>query len=107
MNRAAFTAVNSALRRGSKLVIVALPAHGTSQVPIVDTVLNGTSVIGAIAGTRQDLAEVLPPHAAGRHQGHPRDASARRRQRPHRRSNDEVLRGQVKARIVFDLGMGA
>ncbi len=50
------------------------PGPGTVQVPIFDTVLNGTSVIGPIVGTRQDLAE--------------------------------VLRGQVKVRIVFDLGTG-
>src|SRR3954465_4852725 len=51
VNETAFAAVNSGLRRGGKLVMVALPAHGTIQVPIFDTVLNGTSVIGSIVGT--------------------------------------------------------
>ncbi|MFF4359988.1 alcohol dehydrogenase AdhP [Streptomyces sp. NPDC001604] len=100
VNEAAFTAVNSGLRRGGKLVMVALPAHGTIQVPIFDTVLNGTSVIGSIVGTRQDLAEVFQLHAAGRtrviHETRPLAAV--------NEAIGEVLRGQVKARIVFDLG---
>ena len=100
VNEAAFTAVNSGLRRGGKLVMVALPARGTIQVPIFDTVLNGTSVIGSIVGTRQDLAEVFQLHAAGRtrviHETRPLAAV--------NEAIDEVLRGQVKARIVFDLG---
>ncbi|MFF4505087.1 zinc-dependent alcohol dehydrogenase [Streptomyces sp. NPDC001401] len=102
VNPAAFEAVNSGLRRGGKLVMVALPAHGTIQVPIFDTVLNGTSVIGSIVGTRQDLAEVFQLHAAGR-------TKVEYETRPLASVNDsidEVLRGQVKARIVFDLGAG-
>jgi propanol-preferring alcohol dehydrogenase len=102
VNEAAFAAVNSGLRRGGKLVMVALPAHGTIQVPIFDTVLNGTSVIGSIVGTRQDLAEVFQLHAAGRtrviHETRPLESV--------NESIDEVLRGEVKARIVFDLGVG-
>ncbi|MGQ5578129.1 alcohol dehydrogenase AdhP [Streptomyces sp. ECR3.8] len=99
VNPAAFAAVNSGLRRGGKLVMVALPAHGTLEVPIFDTVLNGTSIIGSIVGTRQDLAEVLQLHAEGR-------TKVIRETRPLTAVNDciaEVLGGQVKARIVFDL----
>ncbi|QNP68242.1 zinc-dependent alcohol dehydrogenase [Streptomyces roseirectus] len=99
---AAFEAVNAGLRRGGKLVMVALPAHGTVRLPVFDTVLNGTSVIGSIVGTRQDLAEVFRLHADGRteviYETRPLDAV-----------NDaigEVLRGEVRARIVFDLGAG-
>jgi propanol-preferring alcohol dehydrogenase len=102
VNEAAFAAVNTGLRRGGKLVMVALPAHGTIQVPIFDTVLNGTSVIGSIVGTRQDLAEVFQLHAAGRtqviYETRPLESV--------NESIDEVLRGQVTARIVFDLGAG-
>ncbi|MEU1571266.1 zinc-dependent alcohol dehydrogenase [Streptomyces collinus] len=102
VNEAAFTAVNSGLRRGGKLVMVALPAHGTIQVPIFDTVLNGTSVIGSIVGTRQDLAEVFQLHAAGRtkviYETRPLSSV--------NESIDAVLRGEIKARIVFDLGTG-
>ncbi|MGW0585453.1 zinc-binding dehydrogenase, partial [Streptomyces sp. NPDC002920] len=102
VNDAAFEAVNSGLRRGGKLVMVALPAHGTVRVPIFDTVLNGTSVIGSIVGTRQDLAEVFQLHAAGR-------TKVIYEARPLASVNDsidEVLRGEVKARIVFDLDAG-
>ncbi|GAA2473552.1 alcohol dehydrogenase AdhP [Streptomyces longisporus] len=74
-------ALNSGLRRGGKLVMVALPAHGTSRLSISDTVVNGTSVIGSIVGTRQDLDEAF------------RDPQL----------VDEVLRGHAEARIVFDL----
>ncbi|MFF9404903.1 alcohol dehydrogenase AdhP [Streptomyces anandii] len=102
VNEDAFEAVNSGLRRGGKLVMVALPAHGTIRVPIFDTVLNGTSVIGSIVGTRQDLAEVFRLHADGRtrviHETRPLEAV--------NEAIDEVLRGEVKARIVFDLGEG-
>ncbi|MFI2368019.1 alcohol dehydrogenase catalytic domain-containing protein [Streptomyces sp. NPDC018833] len=41
------------------------PSHGR-EVLIFFTVLGGTSVIGSIVGTCQDLAEVLYLHAAGR-----------------------------------------
>ncbi|MET7699036.1 zinc-dependent alcohol dehydrogenase [Streptomyces sp. NPDC005485] len=98
VNESAFSAVHSGLRRGGKLVMVALPAHGTVQVPIFDAVLGGTSVIGSIVGTRQDLAEVFQLHAAGR-------TRVVRESRPLASVNesiDEVLRGEVKARIVFD-----
>ncbi|WP_328494704.1 zinc-dependent alcohol dehydrogenase [Streptomyces sp. NBC_00414] len=102
VNEAAFTAVRTGLRRGGKLVMVALPAHGTIQVPIFDTVLGGTSVLGSIVGTRQDLAEVFRLHAAGRtrviYETRPLDSV--------NESIDAVLHGHVKARIVFDLGAG-
>ncbi|MFJ3224726.1 zinc-dependent alcohol dehydrogenase [Streptomyces sp. NPDC086783] len=98
----AFEAVNSGLRRGGKLVMVALPAHGTVRVPIFDTVLNGTSVIGSIVGTRQDLAEVFRLHAAGRTEV----VHETRTLASVNDCIDEVLRGEVKARIVFDLDTG-
>ncbi|WP_328936903.1 zinc-dependent alcohol dehydrogenase [Streptomyces tauricus] len=102
VDEAAFTAINSGLRRGGKLVMVALPAHGTIQVPIFDTVLNGTSVIGSIVGTRQDLAEVLQLHAADR----TKVICETRSLAAVNESIDELLRGEVRARIVFDLGTG-
>ncbi|MFB8776023.1 alcohol dehydrogenase AdhP [Streptomyces broussonetiae] len=102
VNEAAFEAAYAGLRRGGKLVMVALPAHGTVRVPIFDTVLNGTSVVGSIVGTRQDLAEVFQLHAAGR-------TRVVRESRPLATVNDsieDVLRGDVRARIVFDMGAG-
>lgn len=64
--------------------------------------LNGTSVIGSIVGTRQDLAEVFELHAAGR-------TRVIRESRPLASVNesiDEVLHGRIQARIVFDFGEG-
>lgn len=103
VNEEAFSAAYSGLRRGGRLVMVALPAHGTIPVPIFDTVLNGTSVIGSIVGTRQDLAEVFDLHAAGR-------TRVIRESRPLASVNDsmeDVLAGRVTARIVFDLRQGS
>ena len=58
----------ASLRRGGRLVCVALPPRrtGPMHLPIFDTVLKGISVIGSIVGTRQDLAEVFDLHALGR-----------------------------------------
>lgn len=61
-----FAAAYAGLRRGGRLVLVALPAAGTLSIPVFDTVLNGTSVIGSIVGTRADLLDVFALHAAGR-----------------------------------------
>src|SRR6266540_4414305 len=64
-----FEQAYQSLRRGGRLVMVALPADNASiDVPIFETVLGGISVIGSIVGTRQDLAEVFALHAAGRTQ---------------------------------------
>ncbi|MFG2600171.1 alcohol dehydrogenase AdhP [Streptomyces sp. NPDC048462] len=95
-----FGAAYGALRRGGTLVLVALPAEGRLELPVFDTVLNGTKVIGSIVGTRQDLAEVFQLHRLGR-------------TRVVRESRDladinsaigEVLEGKVSGRLVFDLG---
>ncbi|MFD7406821.1 alcohol dehydrogenase AdhP [Streptomyces sp. NPDC059866] len=99
VNEQAFASVYGGLRRGGKLVMVALPAGGTIQVPIFDTVLNGTSVIGSIVGTRQDLDEVFQLHAAGR----TRVIYETRALETVNESIAEVLNGQIKARIVFEM----
>src|SRR5215470_5651332 len=56
---ASFAAAYAGLRRGGRLVLVALPAQGTLSIPVFDTVLNGKSVIGSIVGTRADLNDVF------------------------------------------------
>ena len=94
-----FEQAYGSLRRGGRLVFVALPAENSVQLPIFETVLNGITVIGSIVGTRQDLAEVFALHAAGR-------TRVIRETRKLDEVNDcfqEVEKGQVKARIVFDL----
>ncbi|MFI2364689.1 zinc-dependent alcohol dehydrogenase [Promicromonospora sp. NPDC019610] len=97
---ASFDQAFRSLRRGGRLVCVALPAGGTMQVPIFDTVLKGISVIGSIVGTRNDLADVFALHAAGRTEV----VSLERKLDDVNESIDDVLAGRVPARIVFGLG---
>ena len=85
------------LRRGGRLVLVALPAEGTLSIPVFDTVLNGTSVIGSIVGTRADLDEVFALHAAGR----TRVIYQRRPLAAVNEAIDEVLQGRAPARLVL------
>jgi propanol-preferring alcohol dehydrogenase len=98
-NSAVFDQAYRSLRRGGRLVCVALPKDGTFPVPIFDLVLGGKSVIGSIVGTREDLREVFALHAAGR----TRVISEVRRLDDVAASMEDVLAGQVSARIVFDL----
>ena len=93
----AFEQAYGSLRRGGRLVCVALPADDAMTVPIFDTVISGKSIIGSIVGTRKDLHEVFDLHAAGRTKV---IAQARRLEEV----NDcfeEVLAGRVPARLVF------
>jgi len=93
-----FATAYSGLRRGGRLVLVALPASGTLSVPVFDTVLNGTSVIGSIVGTRTDLLEVFDLHAAGR-------TRVSYETRPLAGVNEaiaEVLHGKARARLVLE-----
>ena len=59
-----FEQAYGSLRRGRKLVFVALPADNEVKIPIFETVLNGITIIGSIVGTRKDLREVFELHAA-------------------------------------------
>lgn len=95
-----FAQAYRSLRRGGRLVMVALPADDAAiTVPIFDTVLGGISVIGSIVGTRADLAEVFALHAAGR----TRVITQTRSLDQVNESFDDVLNGQVPARLVFEL----
>ena len=88
------------LRRGGRLVMVALPADNAAiSVPIFDAVLGGISVIGSIVGTRQDLAEVFALHVAGR----TRVIAETRALDDVNECFDDVLGGRVPARLVFQL----
>jgi len=92
-----FATAYAGLRRGGRLVLVALPAAGILRIPVFDTVLNGTSVIGSIVGTRADLADVFALHALGRTKViyETRDLGTVNE------SIDDVLHGRAKARIVL------
>ena len=97
VNDKSFAAAYAGLRRGGRLVLVALPAAGTLQIPVFDTVLNGTSVIGSIVGTRADLATVFDLHRHGR----TRVISETRPLETVNQSIDDVLHGKTRARIVL------
>jgi alcohol dehydrogenase, propanol-preferring len=92
-----FETAYASLRRGGRLVLVALPAEGTLSIPVFDTVLNGTSVIGSIVGTRADLNEVFALHAAGR----TRVIYETRHLAQVNEAIDEVLQGRAPARLVL------
>ena len=93
-----FATAYAGLRRGGRLVLVALPASGALRIPVFDTVLNGTSVIGSVVGTRADLIEVFGLHVAGR-------TRVIYETRPLASVNDaisEVLHGKAQARLVLE-----
>ncbi len=87
------------LRRNGRLVFVALPADNTVHLPIFETVLNGITVTGSIVGTRVDLAETFELHADGR----TRVIRESRKLEEVNEAFEEVLKGTVDARLVFDL----
>lgn len=94
-----FQAAYASLNRGGTLVLVALPAGGKLELPVFETVLNGTKVIGSIVGTREDLVEVFRLHELGR----TKVVRETRRLEDINSSIEEVLAGTVSARLVFDL----
>lgn len=55
-----FATAYAGLRRG-RVVPVALPAAGTMRIPVFDTMLNETSVIGSIVSTCADLRRTAGP----------------------------------------------
>jgi alcohol dehydrogenase, propanol-preferring len=94
----AFEQAYRSLRRGGKLVFVALPADNEITLPIFETVLNGITVVGSIVGTRKDLREVFELHAAGK-------TRVIRETRPLDQVNEaiaDVEAGRVAARIVLE-----
>ncbi len=95
----AFEQAYRSLRRGGTLVFVALPADNYVQLPIFETVLNGIKIVGSIVGTRLDIQEVYELHSYGK----TRVISETRRLESVNESFEEVEKGQVTARLVFEL----
>jgi alcohol dehydrogenase, propanol-preferring len=94
----AFEQAYASLRRGGKLVFVALPADNEVKLPIFETVLNGITIAGSIVGTRKDLREVFELHAAGQ-------TRVIRETRPLDQVNEaiaDVEAGRVAARVVLE-----
>ncbi len=93
----AFEQAYQSLRRGGKLVFVALPADNEITLPIFETVLNGITIAGSIVGTRKDLREVFELHLAGK-------TRVIRETRPLAEVNQAIAdleAGRVPARIVL------
>ncbi|HEY7101465.1 MAG TPA: zinc-dependent alcohol dehydrogenase [Mycobacteriales bacterium] len=97
VNPNAIRQAHASLRPGGRLVLVSLPKAGELTVPIFDTVLKGISIIGSIVGTRQDLREVFELHATGR----TKVIAQTRHLEQVNDAFDEVLAGDVPARLVF------
>jgi alcohol dehydrogenase, propanol-preferring len=95
----AFEQAYGSLRRGGKLVFVALPADNNVTIPIFETVLNGIKIEGSIVGTRTDLREVFELHAAGK----TKVIREVRSLDTVNESIEDVEKGRVAARIVFQL----
>ena len=87
------------LRPNGTLVGVGLPADNTMHLPIFETVLRGIKVVGSLVGTRVDLKETFELHADGRTEV----VRETRRLEQVNESINEVLQGEIEARIVFDL----
>ena len=86
------------LKRGGMLVFVALPADNFVRLPIFETVLQGITVTGSIVGTRVDLAETFQLHTEGR----TRVVRETRRLDEVNESFEQIEKGAVDARLVFD-----
>jgi propanol-preferring alcohol dehydrogenase len=80
-------------------VLVGLPADNRLELPVFETVLKGISVIGSLVGTRNDLAECFDLHARGL----TRVVTEGRRLEDVNACFDEVLAGEVPARLVFEM----
>ncbi|WP_020423201.1 alcohol dehydrogenase catalytic domain-containing protein [Amycolatopsis sp. ATCC 39116] len=88
------------LRRGGRLVCVALPARGALTVPLFDAVTGGKTVTGSIGGTRRDTADVFALHAAGR----TCVVAETRALEDVNTCLAELRAGEIPARVVLDLG---
>ncbi len=95
----AMHAAHAALNPNGRLVLVGLPADNRLEIPVFETVLKGISVIGSLVGTRNDLQDCFTLHAHGR----TRVVAQTRRLEDVNACFDEVLAGDVPARLVFDL----
>ena len=94
----AMLAAHAALNPNGRLVIVGLPADNRLEIPVFETVLKGISVIGSLVGTRNDLHDTFALHAQGR----TRVVAEGRKLEDVNACFDEVLAGDVPARLVFE-----
>lgn len=94
----AFDQAYRCIRRGGTLVMVGLPPE-KMDLPIFDTVLNGTKVVGSIVGTRKDLQETLQFAAEGKVKCIIETRSLEEINDVY----DEMIAGKIKGRIVLEM----
>ena len=92
-------AAHASLNPNGRLVLVGLPADNRLEIPVFETVLRGISVIGSLVGTRNDVQDCFALHAQGR----TRVVAEARRLEDVNACFEEVLAGDVPARLVFDM----
>ena len=95
----AMAAAHAALNPNGRLVLVGLPADNRLEIPVFETVLKGISILGSLVGTRNDLRDCFALHAQGR----TRVVAETRKLEDVNACFEEVLAGDVPARLVFDL----
>ncbi|OEH91323.1 alcohol dehydrogenase AdhP [Bacillus solimangrovi] len=94
----AFDQAYRCIRRGGTCVMVGLPPE-KMDLPIFDTVLNGTKVVGSIVGTRKDLEETLQFAAEGK----VKCIIETRELDDINTIYDEMLDGKINGRIVINM----
>lgn len=98
VNKTAFDQAYRSLRRGGACVLVGLPPE-KMEVPIFNTVLDGTRIVGSIVGTRKDLEECLQFAAEGK-------VKAITKTRSLDEINEifhEMEEGEIEGRIVMEM----
>ncbi|WP_058300899.1 alcohol dehydrogenase AdhP [Gorillibacterium timonense] len=96
----AFDSAYRSLKRGGTLVLVGLPPE-KMEVPIFNTVLDGTRIVGSIVGTRKDLQEALQFAAEGK----VRATIESRRLEDINEIFAEMAKGDIQGRVVMDYGV--
>jgi propanol-preferring alcohol dehydrogenase len=95
----AMATAHAALNPNGRLVLVGLPADNRLEIPVFETVLKGISILGSLVGTRNDLRDCFALHAQGR----TRVVAQGRRLEDVNACFEEVLAGDVPARLVFEM----
>jgi len=95
----AFEQAYRSLRRGGRLVFVALPKDNYVKLPILETVVNGIQIMGSVVGTRTDLEEAFQLHAAGK----TKVISETRHLHQVQEAFEELEQAKAKGRLVFKL----
>jgi propanol-preferring alcohol dehydrogenase len=94
---AAFEQAFKSVKRGGRVVAVALP-NAKMSVPIVDCVLGGIELVGSIVGTRKDLQEAL---AIAKH--HKIECKVQKRKiEDINEIFDDMINYKISGRVVLD-----